>query len=67
VVSSLQASQPKCDEDTTHMLLKCSETRKRWEKFLSRKWLMFNEWTAKKKIINCTNILELRNFRNLPI
>jgi hypothetical protein len=31
------------------------------EKFLSRNWLMLNEWIAYKKIINCTNIIDLRN------
>jgi hypothetical protein len=49
------------DEDAAHILLKCSETRKRREQFLSRKWLRLNEWIAYKKIINCTNIIELRN------
>jgi hypothetical protein len=49
------------DEDAMHILLKCSETRKWREQFLSRKWLMFNKWIACKKIINCTNIIELRN------
>jgi hypothetical protein len=28
---------------------------------LSRKWLMLNDWIAYKKIINCTNIIDLRN------
>jgi hypothetical protein len=49
------------DEDAIHMLLKCSETRKWREQLLSRKWLRLNEWVAFKKIINCTNIIELRN------
>jgi hypothetical protein len=49
------------DEDAIHILLKCSETKKWREQFLSRKWLMLNEGTAYKKIINCTNITELRN------
>jgi hypothetical protein len=49
------------DEDAIHILLKCSETRKWREQFLSRKWLMLNEWIVYKKIINCTNIIELRN------
>jgi hypothetical protein len=49
------------DEDAIHMFLKCSETRKWREQFLSRKWLGLNEWIAYKKIINCTNIIELRN------
>jgi hypothetical protein len=39
------------DEDATHILLKCLETRKWTEQFLSRKWLMLNEWIAYKKII----------------
>jgi hypothetical protein len=49
------------DKDAIHILLKCSETIKRREQFLSRKWLMLNEWTVFKKIINCTNSIELRN------
>jgi hypothetical protein len=49
------------DEDAVHMFLKCSETRKWREKFLSMKWLGLNEWIAYKKIINCTSIIELRN------
>jgi hypothetical protein len=49
------------DKDAIHILLKCSETRKWREQFLSRKWLRLNEWIAYKKIINCTNITELRN------
>jgi hypothetical protein len=49
------------DEGAIHILLKCSETRKCREQFLSIKWLMLNEWTAYKKVINCTNIIELRN------
>jgi hypothetical protein len=49
------------DEDAVHILLKCSETRKWREQFLSIKWLRLNEWIVYKKIINCTNIIELRN------
>jgi hypothetical protein len=49
------------DEDAIHILLKCSETRKWREQFLSRKWLRLNEWIVFMKIINCTNIIELRN------
>jgi hypothetical protein len=41
--------------------VKCSETRKWREQFLSRKWLRLNEWIVYKKIINFTNITELRN------
>jgi hypothetical protein len=37
------------------------ETRRWGEQFLSRKWLRLNEWIVFKKIINCTNIIELRN------
>jgi hypothetical protein len=43
------------EEDSIHILLKCSETRKWREQFLSRKWLRLNEWIVLKKIINCTN------------
>jgi hypothetical protein len=57
-----RGSCPLCseDEDTVHILLKCSETRKWREQFLSRKWLRVKEWIVYKKIINCTNIIELR-------
>jgi hypothetical protein len=48
------------EEDPIHILLKCSETKWR-EHFLSRKWLMLNEWIVFKQIINCTNSIELRN------
>jgi hypothetical protein len=49
------------DEDPIHIVLKCSEMRKWREQFLSRKWIRLNEWIFYKKIINCTNIIELRN------
>jgi hypothetical protein len=49
------------DEDAIHILSKCSETRKWREQFLSRKWTRLNEWIVFKKIINCTNIIDLRN------
>jgi hypothetical protein len=49
------------DEDAIH-ILKCSETRKWREKCLSRKLLVLNEGIAYTKIMNCTNIIELRNF-----
>jgi hypothetical protein len=45
------------DEDAIHILLKCLETRKWREQFLSGKWLRLNEWIVYKKIINCTNII----------
>jgi hypothetical protein len=37
------------------------ETRKWREQSLNRKWPMLNEGIACEKIINCTNIIELRN------
>jgi hypothetical protein len=49
------------EEDPIHILLKCSETRKWREQFLSRKWLRLNEWIVLKKIINCNNSIALRN------
>jgi hypothetical protein len=49
------------DEDAIHILLKCSETRKWRGQFLRRKWLVVHEWIAYKKIINCSNIIQLRN------
>jgi hypothetical protein len=49
------------DEDAVHILLKYSETRKWRVRFLSIKWLRLNEWIVFKKIINCINIIELRN------
>jgi hypothetical protein len=51
---------PLCSEDEDDILLKCSKTRKWREQFLSRKWHILNEWIAYMKIINCTNIIELR-------
>jgi hypothetical protein len=44
-----------------HILLKCSETRKWREQFLSRKWLVVNEEVAYERIINCANAVELRD------
>jgi hypothetical protein len=57
---------PLCSEekDPMHILLKCSETRKWREQFLSIKWLRLNEWIVFKKKINCTNTVELRNIGN---
>jgi hypothetical protein len=49
------------DEDAIHILLKRLETRNWRDQFLSRKWLKLNEGLAYKKIINCTNIIELKN------
>jgi hypothetical protein len=31
------------------------------ERFLCRKWLIVNEEVAYKRVINCTNVVELRN------
>jgi hypothetical protein len=60
---SVNGRCPLCseDEDPIHILLKCSETRTWRELVLSRKWLRLNEWIVFKKIINCTNSIELRN------
>jgi hypothetical protein len=54
---------PLCDgeEKVVHILLKCPETRRLREHLLSRKWQIINEELAYKKIINCTNTVELRN------
>jgi hypothetical protein len=49
------------DEDAIHILLKCPGTRRLREHHLSRKWQIINEELAYKKIINCTNTVELRN------
>jgi hypothetical protein len=49
------------EEKLLHILLKCSETRKWRERFLSRKWLIVNEEVTYKRAINCTNAVELRN------
>jgi hypothetical protein len=48
------------EEDAVHTLLKCPETR-RLREHRSRKWQIINEELAYKKIINCTNTVELRN------
>jgi hypothetical protein len=49
------------EEDALHILLKCLDARKLREYLLSRKWLRVNEVAAYRKIINCTNTLEIRN------
>jgi hypothetical protein len=43
------------------ILLKCPKRRKLRKQLLSRKRLTLYEETAYKKIINCTNTLDLRN------
>jgi hypothetical protein len=48
------------EEDAIHILLKSSETKGLREHLLSRKWQIINEDVAQKKIINCTNTVELR-------
>jgi hypothetical protein len=48
-------------EYAVHIPLKCPETRRLRENFLSRKWQTTNEELAYMKIINCTNTVELRN------
>jgi hypothetical protein len=49
------------EEDALHILLKCSEMRKWREQSLNRKWLIDNEEIAYKRLIYCTNAVELRN------
>jgi hypothetical protein len=49
------------EEDAVHILLKCPETRRLREHLLGMKWLTINEEIAYKKIISCTNTLEIRN------
>jgi hypothetical protein len=49
------------EEDAVHILLKCPETIRFRRHLLSRKWQIINEEPAYKKIINCTNTVELRN------
>jgi hypothetical protein len=49
------------EEDATYALLKCPETRRLKEHLLSRKWQIINDELAYKKIIICTNNVELRN------
>jgi hypothetical protein len=49
------------EEDAVHNILKCPETRRLREHLLSRSWQITNEELAYKKIINCTNTVELRN------
>jgi hypothetical protein len=48
------------EEDAIHIVLKCPETR-RLREHLSRKWQIINVELVYKKIINCTNTVELRN------
>jgi hypothetical protein len=50
------------EEDVPHIPLKCSETKKFKEQFLSsNKWLNINENVACKITISCINVAELRN------
>jgi hypothetical protein len=49
------------EENAIHILLKCPETRRPREHLLSRKWQIINKELACKKIINCTNTVQLRN------
>jgi hypothetical protein len=49
------------EEDVVHILLKCPETRRLREHLLSKKWHIINKEQAYKKIINCTNAIELKN------
>jgi hypothetical protein len=49
------------EEYTVHILLKCPETRRLRENFLSRKWQIINEELAYNKIINCVNTVKIRN------
>jgi hypothetical protein len=46
------------EDNTLHIILKCSEMRKWRELLLSRKWLTPNEQAPYNIIINCTNIAE---------
>jgi hypothetical protein len=48
-------------EDDEHILLICLETRKWREEFLRKKWLGLYQDLATKKIINCCNVLDLKN------
>jgi hypothetical protein len=48
------------EKDTVHIILKSPETRRLREHLLSRKWQIIKE-VAYKKIINCANIVELRD------
>jgi hypothetical protein len=49
------------EEDAVHIILKCTETRRLREHLLSRKWQIINVQLAYKKIINCTNTVDIRN------
>jgi hypothetical protein len=49
------------EKDAIHILLKYKETRRLREHLLSRKWQIINEEVAYKKIIICTNTVDLRN------
>jgi hypothetical protein len=49
------------EEDAVHILLKCPETIMLRGHLLSRKLQKINEVIAYKKIINCTNTVEIRN------
>jgi hypothetical protein len=48
------------EEEAVHIILKCPETRRLRKHLASRKWQTINEELAYKKIINCTNTVQLR-------
>jgi hypothetical protein len=54
-------------EDAIHVLLKHLEMNKWGETFLCSKWLNINKDLAYKRIINCTDIVELRNMGINPV
>jgi hypothetical protein len=49
------------EEDAVHTVLKHRETRRLREHNVSRKWQIMNEELTHKKIINCSNTVEIRN------
>jgi hypothetical protein len=56
---------PQCREVEDVILLKCSGTKKWRERFMNSKWLNINEYEAYQKIINCTDVAELRRGKYL--
>jgi hypothetical protein len=49
------------EEDSKHILLKCSETKKWREECVSSSWLNINEDLAYRKIISCTNVNKIKS------
>jgi hypothetical protein len=43
------------------MLLKCSASKEQREEFVCTKWLDISDYTACKKILDCTTVTKFKN------